>query len=102
LLDELTSTQLSEWIAYDKIDPLGDWREDYRFSFLSSLITNLAIRTHGEKGAKLTTVEDFMFVWDPAEMEDKKEQGIEEMKKLLLSFAPKKEPRKMRNKKEKK
>ena len=82
-------------MAYDQIDPLGSWRQDYRFSFLSSLLTNIAIRSHGEKGAKLTTVKDFMFVWDPAEQAQQKEDELEKMKAILLSFSPKKTTRKL-------
>ena len=80
---------MSEWEAYDRIDPIGTWREDFRMAFLSSLITNLTISVHGKKGTKMTNVMDFLPIWDiqadkPKEV---KIQSIEEMKKVFQEIA---------------
>lgn len=98
-MDQLTSEQLSEWEAYDRLDPIGAGREDYRWANLLSTITNLAICVHGKKGAKLTTIDEFIIDWYP---EDKEQvvpvQSVEEMKKTLMGIAKragiKKGPRK--------
>jgi hypothetical protein len=84
----LSASQLMEWEAYDSLDPVGSWREDIRVAYLSSLITNLAISTHGKKGSRLTKVEDFMLEWDEEAREAKQQgQSTEEIKEILLSFA---------------
>jgi hypothetical protein len=85
-LGYLTGWQISEWEAYDKIDPIGSWREDFRMAFLSSLITNLVISVHGKKGAKTTSPVDFMPNWTGEEKEPKR-QSTEEMKQILLGIA---------------
>jgi len=86
LLNYLTSTQFSEWEAYDRLDPIGTWREDFRLAYLSSLVTNLTISVHGKKGAKHTTPMDFMLDWTGTTKEPKK-QSVEEMKEILMAFA---------------
>ncbi len=87
LLDYLTAFQISEWEAYDRIDPLGTWMENYRLAYLSSLLTNLTISTHGKKGAKFTTPMDFMLDWDLGKDKPIKQQSAEEMKEILLGLA---------------
>ena len=82
----MSSWQISEWEAYDKIDPIGTWREDFRMAYLSSLITNLVISVHGKKGAKTTTPIDFMPDWT-GEGKEPKKQSTEEMKQILLGIA---------------
>jgi hypothetical protein len=77
-LDKLTSKQLSEWEAYDRLDPIGTWREDFRMAYLSSLITNLVISVHGKSGAKTTSPIDFLPDWD----EQRSEVMIESDKAL--------------------
>ena len=72
-MDHLTSIQLSEWEAYDKLDPIGTWREDFRMAFLSSLISNLAISINGAKGSKMTSTMDFMPNWSGEEREEVEE-----------------------------
>jgi len=95
LLADLTSKQISEWLAYDKLDPIGSWREDYRLAFISSLITNIALRQYGKKEAKLTEVSDFMLIWDEEARRKSKEQTPEEMKEILLNLARGYKPKKM-------
>jgi len=84
LLDKLTSSQLSEWEAYDKLDPIGTWRIDFNMAYLACVITNIAQSVHGKKGAsKQTTPMDFMPQWDS---EGKQEQTVEEQKQILLDI----------------
>ena len=88
LLDSLTAQQLSEWEASDRLEPLGEWRADYRLAFLSSTVWNIAIRLYGKKGAKMTKPKDFFIEWDrdPNEKEEPKRQSVEEMKKTLYDL----------------
>ena len=86
-MNELTGVQLSEWEAYDRLDPVGEWRDDFRMAFLASLITNLGIQIHGKQGTKLTEFTDFMPEWDIDARNEPKRQSVEDMKQMLLSFA---------------
>jgi hypothetical protein len=87
-LDQLNSYQLSEWEAYDRLDPIGSWRDDFRISYIASLLTNLTIRVHGKRGAQLTEVKDFLFDWsgDFKRAELAKKQSPEEMKATLMTM----------------
>ncbi len=100
-MDELTSFQISEWEAYDRIDPIGTWRDDFRMAYMSSLITNLTISVHGKKNTKHTDIMDFMPRWDNVGDEKQiKKQSLDDMKKALIDIASsqnKKEARKKAN-----
>lgn len=81
----LTSEQVSEWEAYDKIDPIGAWRADYRMAYTACTMTNLIISVHGKKGTPMTVPKDFMPEWD--DDGQPKKQTMEEMKAWMLNFA---------------
>jgi len=87
-LDELTSVQISEWEAYDKIDPIGTWRDDFRMANLAAIITNIVNCLYSKKGSqlKLTTPLDFMPDWSNDKKEVSIKQSPEEMKESLLRF----------------
>jgi hypothetical protein len=82
----LSLKQIQEWEAYDKLDPIGTWREDFRMAYLSSTITNLAISVHGKKGAKLTNTIDFMPDWMRDVNAEAEKQSPEEMKLILTAL----------------
>jgi hypothetical protein len=84
-LKTLTSHQLAEWEAYNVLDPIGEERSDFRFSYLYSLLTNIAIRTYGKKGAELTKIDDFLFKWGVDE-EEQKVQSLEDMKNVMMAL----------------
>lgn len=89
-MDQITSKQLSEWEAFDRIDPIGSWRDDFRLAKIESLITNIVTSLYSKKGNSpvMTTPLDFMVDWSGEEKPGKtKEQIIEEQKQILLSFA---------------
>ena len=83
MLDELTSSQLSEWEAYNRLDPIGTWRDDFRMAFLAMTMTNLTIDVHGKKGAQHVSMEDFIPNWDATAPAEVKRQTVEEMKKVF-------------------
>jgi hypothetical protein len=83
-LDHLTSAQISEWEAYDRIDPIGTWREDYRMAFLSSVISNLAISINAPAGTEKTSPLDFMPNWSGEEIE--KEIIVQSPEEILSHF----------------
>lgn len=64
LLDRLTSEELSEWIVYDSIEPIGQHRLDFGFGIIAALLANV----NRKKGGKPFKPLDFMpFVRDPDE-----------------------------------
>lgn len=87
-MDQLTSAQLSEWEAYDRLDPIGTWRDDYRMAVLDSLIVNIVSRLYAKKGhtPKEVTPTEFMPNWS-GEKKIAKRQSVEDMKQALLSIA---------------
>lgn len=89
LLDQLTSKQISEWEAYDRIDPIGSWRDDFRIAALESLITNIVQQLYAKKGSTpvTTTPLDFMVDWTGDKVKEPKKQSVEDMKKILLGMA---------------
>lgn len=61
LLRRVTSSELSEWQAYYKIEPFGDWRADLRAGIVASNATNLA----QSQDAKQMTPLDYMPIYKP-------------------------------------
>lgn len=89
LEDNLTSKQISEWEAYDRLDPIGAWKGDFHMAYLAMTMTNLAISVHGKKGTKLCDLKDFLPNWsgDLSESDKLVVQSADDMKKFLLNFA---------------
>ena len=87
--EELTSFQISEWEAYDHIDPIGTWRDDFRTASLASLITNIVLHLYSEKGKtpKILTALDFMPDWTGEREKESMKQDTESMKQMLLEMA---------------
>ena len=88
-MDQLSSKQISEWEAYDRIDPIGTWRDDFRLAKIESLITNIVQQLYAKKGStpKLTTPIDFMVDWTGDKVVEPKKQSVEDMKSILLGIA---------------
>jgi uncharacterized membrane protein len=87
-LEKLTSKQLSEWQAYDRLEPIDNQqRSDLRMGILASLIANLAANIYSKKNKKPKKFkpEDFMPKWNTSGRA-KKQQSVEEMKSILMAF----------------
>lgn len=56
VLAEIDSRELTEWAAYELVEPFGPWREDLRSGIVASTIAN----TMRGKGARPFTPDDFM------------------------------------------
>ena len=77
---------MAEWEAYDRLEPIGEWRGDFRMAVLAATITNLFISVYGKKGTtKHVKVEDFMPDWN-RRFGRENIQTAEEMKNVLLSL----------------
>lgn len=85
---------MSEWQAYDKLDPIGSWRQDFNTAQLSSLILNIVNALYQDpKKAKPKdyTPAEFMPIWD-AETEAirkavEERQTPDQMREFLLGIA---------------
>jgi hypothetical protein len=88
-LDKLTGYELAEWEAYDRIDPTGSWRADFRGAKLESLILNIVNQLYAEKGKKpqVTTALDFMPDWTGDRAEEKKISTPEDILSLFRGIA---------------
>lgn len=80
--------QLSEWEAYDRIDPIGTWREDYRVAVLDSLIVNIVSKLYAKKGhtPKEVLPTEFMPNWTGDKRVERK-QSMQDMKEVLMNIA---------------
>ncbi len=77
-----------EWEAYDRLDPIGEWRADFRMAKIISENVNVALSKTGKKNIKLTAPGDYMPDWDfTAPKPPPKTQSVEEMKEIILSMA---------------
>lgn len=90
LLDGLTGEQLTDWEIYDRLEPIGGFRQDYRFAQLCLLLFNIA-QGFGDGKKKLkATAWDFM-PWGPkAPVVVEEKQSVAEMKDIMLAMASKK------------
>jgi hypothetical protein len=88
LLDYLSSRQISEWEAVDKIDPIGKWRDDYNFAALEALIMSVVLQLYGKKGRTHKQLHPADFIPDWAgDGESLKKADPEELKRKLLQWA---------------
>lgn len=90
LLDQVTSAQLSEWEAYDKLDPIGTWRSDFQMAQLISVIHNIFNSLYCKKGQRPTTTNalDFMPDWDGEGKQPMiKKTSPEEIKQIFVGIA---------------
>jgi hypothetical protein len=73
LLSRTDSHELTEWMAYEQIDPFGEWRADWRAAMLASVMANI----WRGKNTKATTPDDFMPEFGP-----RKEQTWQDMRNM--------------------
>ena len=89
----LNSVQLSEWEAYDQLDPIGEWRNDFRFADLETLLLNLQLMTHSDPKKpkpKLATISMFMPKWGvPNKLKRRHavKQSVQDMRATMMGIA---------------
>ena len=74
---EIDSREFAEWIAYDRIDPFGEERADWRVGQLTAMVANLFTK-RGQAKAKAT---DFMYQDKP------KRQTLAQQRSIFAAFA---------------
>lgn len=60
MMEAMSSTQLSEWMAYDRIEPFGPQRDDLRAGVIASTVYNVQRTKRSQKVAKPS---DFMLTF---------------------------------------
>ena len=87
----MTSEQISEWKAYEALEPFGEWRDDYRIAQLCTLILNITQSIWGGQKRVRFKIEDFMLQYQldniEKEVENVEKQSVEEMRQVLLGIA---------------
>ena len=78
LLAKTTSRDLAEWMAYYKIEPFGEFRQDLRIAKLWCLLAN--INRDVKKQPRAFTIKDFLEVFKESEL-----PGEEELRNKLDS-----------------
>lgn len=85
-MDCLTSEQLAEWEAYDRLEPIGGFRQDYRFAQVCHLIFELAQSIYGKKDKRTRSHPTDFMPWGPMEKPKAKKQTAEEIKTALTAI----------------
>ena len=77
LLSEISSRELSEWMAYERLEPFGEKRADLRSAIVASTVANTA--RDEKKRRRPYTPEEFM----PAFQAEDEEEAIEPWQRQL-------------------
>ena len=92
LLDDLSNTQLMEWRAFDAMEPIGEYRNDYMMGQLTALVYNLAQSIHGKKNSvnEPLRTEDFIpWLKTSKEITEEQPRGLstpEDIKALFMAL----------------
>jgi len=93
MLGEISSEQLTYWMAFNFLEPFGPRAAWIRSGQIASMIGN----THLRKGARPFSPQDFMP--EPLGKARKKKQTLAEMKSILMAMAaPAEKPKRNRTK----
>jgi hypothetical protein len=68
MLKEMSSPELTDWMAFDRISPIGDERMDLRFAVLNAQIAGMF---HDPKNGPSPKPADFMLFKPPMSAEQK-------------------------------
>jgi len=69
---EVSSQELSEWMAFSRIYPIGEFRADYRAASISAVIAN----TSRGKGQRAYEVKEFMPDWTGEQAEERERANV--------------------------
>lgn len=56
--DCMSSHEFAEWMAFARLQPFGEWRDDWRMATLAATIVN--VMTRSKESDKTYSAEDFM------------------------------------------
>jgi len=85
----LTGNQQTEWEAFDELEPVGSYKEDFRFAQLCDLIHVLAAASGGQRVQ--SKIMDFLPWWQTQYIKNlgrsAKKQSVEQMAQGLKEWA---------------
>lgn len=81
MLSEIGTSELTEWMAYDRLEPFGESRADYREASHMAMIANM----NRKKGARRLEPSDFMPVWDERDRAQSDAQSMMSTLRALTS-----------------
>ena len=84
MLRSITSEQFVEWIEYDKLDPFGQWREDYRSAEIVTMLANVNRDAKRKREPFKTT--DFLVKFGE-QINDKPKQSWQDQLNIAKLFA---------------
>jgi len=79
MLAEITSVQFAEWMAYSRLEPWGEERDDLRMGIVASVIAN-SNRGKNQKPFKPT---DFIPSFEPVSDEEQVRRLLAKARKAL-------------------
>lgn len=79
MLGEISSRQFAEWMAYSRLEPWGEDRDDLRMGIVASVIAN----SNRGKGKKPYKPQDFMPNFEPEDEAAAIERIRENLRKSL-------------------
>lgn len=79
MLAELTSAQFAEWMAYSRLEPWGEERDDLRMGIIASTIAN----ANRSKGQKPFTPQQFMPDFERVSEDEQMRRMVEQLRKSL-------------------
>lgn len=80
-------------MAYNELDPIGEWRDDFRFAKLEARIINIVREIYKEKGKEPEMILPIDLMPDWTEDKDKvqkqvtKKQTVDQHRDILMSLA---------------
>jgi hypothetical protein len=79
MLSEISSVQFAEWMAYSRLEPWGEERDDLRMAIIASTIANV----NRGKNTQAFKPQDFMPSFEPETEEQAAERLIAKAMKAL-------------------
>lgn len=76
---------MAEWQAYDSLDPIGEWRADFRIASLQAFIQNIMPKKNSSK--KPAVPLDFMPDWSGEIYREPEQMSVEQIKSELMNLA---------------
>ena len=87
-MEQLTATELAELQAYDSIDPFGNVEATYMMASFMAIVVNALQSIYAKKGTTPKSVDasDFIPKWGNKVPKKKREQTVEEQKRVLQTL----------------
>jgi len=86
MMREMGSRELAEWMAYNEIEPFGEWRADLRAGIVAATIANTGFARPEEPAKASDFMPDFLGQKADAPAEEEREAEGARIQKVQASF----------------